>query len=1464
MPSRGEIVLKKMLDRLMAGLLNGPALNCRPHASRQRIDLTTLSRLQDLDPNAALCAILGADAKVKLTAKVLQPATDESKPAQASDDDDARKPWREQQAVVNKLRAISEDARTYEQDTGVHVLNIGYPLLRLPSGALSAGRKVLAPIAFIPIAVTIRRGAKVQIELACRAEGVDRVAPNTALLAWMDQVQKQTSPEMFADEEGEHPWAEVAELVRLVARRLDIAIPSPFGGEAMPPTWAPTVTDLNLRPAPKSDDPSTQPQIVNAAVLGLYPMANQGLINDMTALASGEPTSGPIESFLNVDARFYDEPAPPPASEDAPASPAAKRPRKLGEERLVSQADPGQARAVTMSRTSKGLVIHGPPGTGKSQTITNVIGDHLARGERVLFVCDKRTALDVVHFRLKHLELGDLCAVVHDPQRDQRELYREIRGQVEELASAKSNKSADKELAQVDAELVALHAKLGEYRRALMDPPHDGEQSLHELMGTWLSLPEHSWKFDTSLSKLDYADYRAATIGLGELFRRAQAASFAENPWRTAANPDLPAFLHRTMADLRESLGEIVQRAQHAAALADSEIQPFAPDVPLLEQGQRRVALAGRVKQLVSDTSSESRQYWAAKGAATAKQAGGRFREIGALVSRISAGAALDVELFSIVRDHVPDVQPIAAKLGALNAYLEIAGKWYAFLQPGRKSAASAVLREFGLTLSIENATRTKSFLEAVKDRKIVAQLLAEIGAIARFDSGVLPEDDVIERAAAEHLAVVSLLNDVQSDPMLHTLRPTLVRALADASIADSFVRGLEKSGPRARALDALRQAAQSEAVFARGWVKSVEAHMDGELFSALAQATDTIEDVIRVTVGLQQLPPALAPAASLMVDHSVAPDEAIGAMRRTVLSGEITRRLDADPQLQSLDERNLRTAFDRYVQLDAHKKTLVRDSILHRWRAVQKERLLASTGSRLNSLGADVKRRFTMSGQRAMRLRRVIELGCIIEDGDPLFDLRPIWMASPETVAQLFARQPIFDVVIFDEASQCRLEEALPVLTRAKRVVIAGDPQQLPPTRFFESAVVSSDESDEVESDQQLFESRQSQTEDLLAAALNLDVHEAYLDVHYRSRNSDLIAFSNEHFYHKRLQTIPGHPRNLAKYAPLTIDRANGVYEDGENPIEAERVCQIVRELLHRADPPSIGVACFNVSQRDLILEKLEDLAAEDEEFASKLASARTRNGKDSFEGLFVRNLENVQGDERDHIIISTTYGPDAKGKFYRRFGPLLRVGGGRRLNVLITRARQEVHLVTSIPSDAYRGLEPVPPGTVAGGAWLLFGYLRYAEELNQNYEIARRVLNQTEADATATVGSRPTGRPSAFAAALARLLADKHNIGSQVHWGNDGFCIDVALSHPRRAEDVTIGILCDATRFDQADDMVEWDIFQAAIHESQGWQLHRVWTPHFFRDPHGHVRRIVDRVNKFLASEPPDDSIAVASTNA
>jgi hypothetical protein len=425
---------------------------------------------------------------------------------------------------------------------------------------------------------------------------------------------------------------------------------------------------------------------------------------------------------------------------------------------------------------------------------------------------------------------------------------------------------------------------------------------------------------------------------------------------------------------------------------------------------------------------------------------------------------------------------------------------------------------------------------------------------------------------------------------------------------------------------------------------------------------------------------------------------------------------------------------------------------------------------------------------------------------------------------------------------------------------VIAGDPKQLPPTRFFESAVAASEE-DEIENDQQLFESQQGGIEDLLSAALNIEIEECYLDVHYRSRNADLIEFSNDNFYNARLQAIPAHPRNRTRFPPLTLYRANGVYEKRSNAAEAEKVCQIVRDLLKRAEPPSIGIACFNITQRDLIVEKLEDLADADAEFAKALAAARQRRGAGSFEGLFVKNLENVQGDERDHIIISTTYGPDPTGRFYRRFGPVGRAGGGRRLNVLVTRARDEVHLVTSIPQSAYRALPPVPPGQTPGGAWLLFAYLSYAERLALAYERAHELLEQSHAAHEPVVNDLPTRFPSNFAQQLAWQLCGRHKVGSDVYWGNDGFCVDLALHHPLRGEDVTVGVLCDMNRFERAADPVEWEVFRTAILEGQGWTFSRLWTPHFFRDRQGVLAGVLKDAQEEAAAREDPDMIRTAS---
>ena len=465
------------------------------------------------------------------------------------------------------------------------------------------------------------------------------------------------------------------------------------------------------------------------------------------------------------------------------------------------------------------------------------------------------------------------------------------------------------------------------------------------------------------------------------------------------------------------------------------------------------------------------------------------------------------------------------------------------------------------------------------------------------------------------------------------------------------------------------------------------------------------------------------------------------------------------------------------------------------------------------------------------MKLRQMIAAGAGTEGGDPLFDLCAVWMASPATVAQIFPREALFDVVVFDEASQCRLEEALPVLLRARRVVIAGDPKQLPPTRFFEQSLAESDDV-AAETAEDVFVQQQSEAEDLLSAALNLNVQEAFLDVHYRSRNEALIGFSNNAFYGGRLQPIPGHPRNKAFQAPIKLVRVDGVYLERGNKAEAEAAAKLVAELLDDKEPPSIGIACFNLNQRDLILDALEEHAMQDRMFAERLEIARQRRGRDSFEGLFVKNLENVQGDERDHIIISTTFGLDAEGKFRRNFGALSRTGGERRLNVLVTRARDMIHVLTSIPRAEYLSPEPLGDEQRPTGRHQLYAYLRYAEKLAQVFEDWQRGIETIRPDAAARCEVAATSSPSPVAEALARQIFETHGTSSTVYWGNDGFCIDVALANPVLPADVTLGLLTDFTRYAKTPDPIAWEQFRTMVLSDQGWQLHRLWSPALFRD--------------------------------
>lgn len=1465
-PTSPNQILQRLLERLYGSLVGGPSLNCRPHTSRQRMDLAAFTRFADLPPAAIIPALLASTRKVEVMAKTpYRGPSDEDAPL--SDEQlTAKRASDEQTRLLSKLRDIAEDARDYEQDHGESALYVGYPVLHLPPGAPSFGGsrrstgarapRILAPVALIPVEMVVRRGPGTpSVTFKARGSGTDLVVPNFSLLAWIEQQTGQDANNLFADEGGEEPWREINEIVRFVAESLRLPIPTMFDADSLVlPSPRGGGDKRGLASTGDDDDEArdpaetVEPSFLSSAVLGLFPITNQGLLRDMKAMAAAPtPTEGPVASFLSVDlnAGLSADAGSAPGTEAAPPTRQVIDPRQ---QRLVASADPCQVRAVRLARECPALVVHGPPGTGKSQTITNMIGDHLSRGERVLLVCDKRTALDVVRYRLDALGLGGLCAVVHDPQRDQRTLYKALRDRLEGLAESRPPTAAvEGDLDALDADLVRLHAEVGTYHHALQEAPAEGVPSFQELVGQWLSIPDptHDLGLDVSgVGALTLEELQSGHADVSELLERARKIRYAENLWVEAVGLSLAEYLSRPVAQWRETLAKLARAAERVDTdTPGGGLPPLDADAvaPLPIQAERREHLAAKLSTFSAvPGGAQAVTFWLAN---TPEQITRALQEFAGMQADMAWATGTPLEP-ALLAAHPSTggggaaVADLNRAVGTLQAYESAAARWFGGFVNPQKQAAQTLVAPYGLTLDPAASTRLRTFLQGVAARAVLQDFLnrvikANLGADSR--SGVA-DDDTLSRTFVAHRSALELLTFIHGDATFTSLSATLWQNLPDPEHTRTFGGLLKRSAQRARALAGFTEQSRQAAVFSANWLNAQDgAWRAGEsliaTFTSLEELAPTLEDLLRVSQTYGRLPANLQGPVGGLIWRQADPAQSLHDLRRNVLARDIGTRLAGSTALQDVDGDRVNALFARYAHLSKTKRDLVRDLILARWHKRQRDRLLSTTRTQLNNLGAALKRRLITRGERAVKLRQVIAQGAATPGGDPLFDLCPVWIASPGTVAQIFPREPLFDCVIFDEASQCRLEEALPVLLRAKRVVVAGDPKQLPPTRFFESALAESENVD-AETDQELFEQQQGETEDLLAAALNIQVQQSYLDVHYRSRSEALIGFSNENFYDRRLQAIPGHPKNRAKASPVRLMRVDGVYEKRTNRQEAEAVVTLVKELLAQAEPPSVGVACFNLTQRELVLDLLEEAALADREFAARLATARTRQGSGSFEGLFVKNLENVQGDERDHIIVSTTFGPDPAGKFRRNFGPLGRAGGGRRLNVLVTRARDMVHVLTSIPRGEYVALPSLPPGEQPGGRWLLYAYLRYAEELATLFEKDQeRLALLADTRQEGEVRVRPSETGSVLVQALATRLAEEGH-SSDVYWGNEGFGIDLALRHPLEAEMVTAGVLCDMTRFTQVEDPVEWELFRTAVHLSQGWHLHRIWSPAVFRD--------------------------------
>jgi len=433
---------------------------------------------------------------------------------------------------------------------------------------------------------------------------------------------------------------------------------------------------------------------------------------------------------------------------------------------------------------------------------------------------------------------------------------------------------------------------------------------------------------------------------------------------------------------------------------------------------------------------------------------------------------------------------------------------------------------------------------------------------------------------------------------------------------------------------------------------------------------------------------------------------------------------------------------------------------------------------------------------------------------------LKPCFMMSPLSVALYLEPAGIeFDLVVMDEASQIRPEEALGAVARARQLVVVGDPKQLPPTPFFERVIEGDEEDEESETAADFAES-------ILDICLKTYRPARQLQWHYRSQHESLIAFSNRQFYENDLIVFPSPQGTLAGLGVLLHHVDGAKYSKGINPAEAQAVAEAVAAHVLKYPNVSLGVGTFNAAQRDVILDALDRLWKENSAAQSVVDEMQQSN-----EPFFVKNLENIQGDERDVIFISTTFGPDSEtGIVHQRFGPIGGATGWRRLNVMFTRAKKRVEVFTSMRPSDIKVDERSSKGAIA-----LKAYLEYAQ-----------TGKFTEHGAASS-----RAPDSDFEISVARVV-ESFGFTAVPQVGVAGFFIDIGVVHPENKGEFILGIECDGASYHSARSARDRDRLRQEILERLNWKLHRIWSTEWFKNREIEVKRLQDRLSDLRKVKP------------
>ncbi len=1079
-------------------------------------------------------------------------------------------------------------------------------------------------------------------------------------------------------------------------------------------------------------------------------------------------------------------------------------PERLDEEHAPNEtfcplpADASQLAAIFAAAQGRSFVLEGPPGTGKSQTITNLIAHCLATGKTVLFVSEKMAALNVVFDRLQKVGLARHCLELHSNKAHKG-------GVLSQLGDALGQyETHSPEQWEAESERLAkLRSTLNAYVDALHRRRETGEtafQATSALIGLRkaqrvpLVWPSPDSVNAEALAQLrDLVDSVATqAAALGEVSGHAWSGILRAD-WTPAWQEDAGSEIQSTQRDL-ETLDAAATRASLRLSLG--------------EEGwsQDELAAMDELAKVLLDSPAPPvailvRPDWDEIHA-----------QIGSWIDRGRTRDALRKEVFERFSERI-----LTLELAALTEQLDAANQSWWPASFWRRRRVIKPLKGVSNDGKAPNKNELAEILERAQTLSKEEQALASASDEARALLGRYwkdgePEWDGLENVRDWARSFRSLATRVAGDDIQ---RAAQLRE-AWAQLATEGRELLRRDGVIGREMMEYRSALEAFLGARQALDEKLEVDQEaswGRLHGAdaLGTASRTLRGwnenlaVLREWCGWRRvraraLRKNLGPLIEAYERGDFRSDELRQTFERSYYQWWHTAIVTNEPVLAEFISPEHERKIDQFRSLDETYMELTSGVIAARLAA----RVPASSGDELRTSEVGILKREVGKKSRRMAVRRLFQTIPHL-----LPRLKPCLLMSPMSVAQYMdADYPPFDIVVFDEASQIPVWDAVGAIARGKQAIIVGDPKQLPPTSFFERGDSGEDEIPEDGAVEDL--------ESILKDCLSARLPWLHLNWHYRSRHESLIAFSNFHYYDNRLLTFPSPQREGMGVTWRHIP--DGVYDRGKsatNRAEADAIVkEIVARLLDTNSNDSIGVVTFSQAQQRLVEDLLESARLADpavDEFFSE----------EQDEPVFVKNLENVQGDERDIILFSICYGPDSLGRVAMNFGPMNREGGERRLNVAITRARKEVLVFSTLRSDQIDLAK-----TRARGVKDLKNFLAYAERGPSS------IAEATQYDPLADFDSP-------FEKEVHSALAD---LGWVVHQqvGCARYRIDLAVVDPEAPGRYLLGIECDGANYHRAKTARDRDKLREGVLRGLGWELHRVWSTDWWTNPEREIEKM------------------------